>query len=135
LTYRFAILLLLVHAAAFPQRRVDPKNTYTRLICVVPIIGQGTAADPKRPQYAPLSRTSVTAQQSPIIGFFQQPSDDGKYALVEFIARDRSAFAAILADKQVKSFTKGKDKKEDIEKELKGYKKDFDLEKFGLVMP
>ena len=30
---------------------------------------------------------------------------------------------------------KGKTSKSDVEKELKKYKKDFDFEKFGLVMP
>jgi hypothetical protein len=132
---KILLALLLVTTLAYPQRRVDPKNAYTRLICVVPLVGQGTAADPKRPQYAPLSRASLTAPLSPIIGFFQQPSDDGRFALVEFVARDRSAFAAILADRQIKIFTRGKDTKADIERELKAYKKDFDLEKFGLVMP
>jgi hypothetical protein len=65
----------------------------------------------------------------------QQLSDDGKSALVEFVARDMSAFTAILGDKSIKVFVKGKDKKGDIEAELKKYKKDFDLNRFGLVMP
>jgi len=62
-------------------------------------------------------------------------SDDGKFALVEYVAKDRSAFAAILNDKQVRVFVKGKDKQSDIEAELKKYKKNFDWNKFGLVMP
>jgi hypothetical protein len=51
------------------------------------------------------------------------------------VARDREAFAAIFKDKSVKVFEKGKDKKEDIDKELKKFKKDFDIEKFGAVRP
>jgi hypothetical protein len=62
-------------------------------------------------------------------------SDDGRFALVKFVARDRQAFDAIFKDKSVKVFEKGKDKKEDIDRELKKFKKDFDIEKFGAVRP
>jgi hypothetical protein len=73
--------------------------------------------------------------RSAILVFSQQISDDGKYALLELVARDRSAFQSILNDRQVKVFIKGTDKKDDIEKELKKFKKDFDLNQFGVVMP
>ena len=129
--------LLLVAALGSGQRKVDPKNTYTRIICVVPMVGTGTANDPRRPQYAPWPPPSAsqTGSRSTILAFTQQVSDDGKSALLELVALDRSAFQAILNDKQVKVFVKGTDKKDDIEKELKKYKKDFDLDKFGVVMP
>jgi hypothetical protein len=117
------------------QRRVDPKYTYNRVICVVPITGAGTAADPKRPQYAPLPRTSPNQPLPGIIAYMQQISDDGKYALVEYVARDQSALLPILNDKSIKVFVKGKDKKTDIEAELKKYKKDFSLDTFGVVVP
>ena len=127
---------LFLSTAAWPQhRKVDPRNTYNRIIVLVPLVGSGTAADPKRPMYAPAVRNSPTAPQPAIIAYSFQVSDDGKYALTEFVARNRSAFAGILADKQIQVFSKGNDKKDDIEKELKKYKKDFDLEKFGLVVP
>jgi hypothetical protein len=51
------------------------------------------------------------------------------------VARDRAAFQAIFNDKTIKFFEKGKSKKQDIETELKKYKKDFDLNKFGTVVP
>src|SRR5690349_24951539 len=35
------------------QHRVDPRNTYNRIICVVPLTGSGTPADPRRPKYTP----------------------------------------------------------------------------------
>ncbi len=64
------------------------------------------------------------------------PSDDGLFALVEFVAADASAFRGILADSGtlagVKAFVKGKDKKEDVEAEFKKYKKDFKIENFGV---
>jgi hypothetical protein len=129
------LIILLFPSLFFAQRRVDPKYTYSRVIAIVPIVGTGTATDPRRPQYAPLPSTGPNQNQAGIIGYMQQISDDGKFALVEFVARDRSAFAAILADKTIKVFVKGKDKKGDIELELKKYKRDFDLSNFGLVMP
>ena len=129
--------LLLIAAMGSGQRKVDPKNTYARIICVVPMIGTGAPDDPKRPQYAPWPPPSATQARSrgTILAFTQQLSDDGKSAIVELVASDRSAFQAILNDKQIKVFVKGTDKKDDIEKELKRYKKDFDLDKFGVVMP
>ena len=98
------------------------------------MVGAGTPADPKRPKYAPWPPAPATSRTA-IIGFSHQVSDDGKLALVEFVAQDRQAFAALFADKTVTVFEKGKDKKDDIEKELKKYKKDFDLSKFGMVRP
>ena len=69
------------------------------------------------------------------MAYSHQLSDDGRFALVEFVARDRSAFQAILNDKTVTVFEKGRSKKADIEKALKLFKKDFDLDQFGTVMP
>ena len=69
------------------------------------------------------------AMANGIIEYHWMPSDDGRYAVVEFVARDRKALAAILKDaRTVKAFEKGKDKKDDIERELKIYRKDFSLE-------
>lgn len=56
---------------------------------------------------------------------------------MEFVAQDRAAFETILADKMsvAHAFDKGIAKKDEIEKALKKYRKDFDLDKFGVVMP
>jgi hypothetical protein len=131
---RFVLVLLLLASAVPAQRRVDPKNTYQRVICVVPLIGAGTAQDPKRPQYAPWP-LSQARSQTDIIAYSQQLSDDGRFALVEFVARDRRAFQAILNDRTLRVFEKGKDKKDDIEIELKKFKKDFDLNQFATRVP
>jgi hypothetical protein len=85
--------------------------------------------------HAPVAAASPTGERSAIIAYSQQISDDGRFALVEYVARDRSAFATILADKSITVFVKGTSKKDDIERELRKYKKDFDLEKFGLPLP
>jgi hypothetical protein len=134
MTQRLLAGLLALTAVVCAQRRVDLRNLYHRVICVVPMVGSGTPDDPRRPQYAPWP-PSQKPDPKGIIAFSHIASDDGRYALVEFVARDWSAFNAVLSDKQIKAFRKGKDPKDDIEKELKKYRKDFDLSKFGMVMP
>jgi len=62
-------------------------------------------------------------------------SDDGKSALVEFVAAQGSAFKDILADRAVKTFVKGIAKQVDIEAEFKQQKKDFDFNRFGVRLP
>ena len=141
--------LLVLASVASAQRRVDPKNIYHRVIFVAPYVGQGTQADPKRPLYAPVPATASGAQAgtamtpsgaaSPtpptIIGYMHVASDDGKYAIVELVSRDMAAFNAVLSDKSLTVFVKGKDSKDAIETALRKYKKDFSLDKFGVVMP
>jgi hypothetical protein len=118
--------------AAFAQHSVDPRNTYHRVIAVVPLIGSGTAADPKRPKYAP-----APGSPSPdgIIGFTEVPTDDGKSAIVEFVARKRSALLPILADTTITSYEKGTQSASAIEAALQQVKKGFSLVQFEAVMP
>ena len=129
---RLIIVFLGLACALHAQRRVDPKNSYVRVIGVVSMAGKGTADDPRRPQYA-----SWPPSQDPngIIGFFFQPSDDGQYAVVEFVGRTRAAFQALFNDKSIKLFEEGKQTKTSIEAAIRPYRKDFDLTKFGMVMP
>jgi len=132
---------LVATAAVSPllaQPPVDMRNTHERIICVVPMVGAGTAADPRRPLYAPLpQRGSGAAPASGIVAFAFQASDDGRFALVEFVARDPAAFKSILEDRRadVKVFEKGKDRREDIENEFRKYKQRFDLDRFGVALP
>ena len=121
----FPLLLCAIFAPA--QNQVDSRNLHERIIAVVPLTGAGTYADPRRPIFAPAA--SETRNGASIIEYQWTPSDDGKYAVVEFVARDRKALAAIVKDSRtLKAFEKGKDKKDDIERELKIYRKDFTLE-------
>jgi hypothetical protein len=133
-----AVLLLSVLCVQLrAQPRVDARNMYERVMAVVPLTGSGTLDDPKRPMYAPTPaqiQTSMATRQG-ILGFMHVMSDDGQVALVEFVAKDRSAFQAILADTSVKSFLKGRDKREDIEAEFLKHKRDFDFAHFGVRMP
>lgn len=119
-------------------KRVDLRHTHERLVAVVPLVGSGTAADPKRPKHAPGPRQrGVSPSPTGIIGYAYQLTDDGQNAIVEFVALDRAAFAPILADRSadVKSFLKGREKREDIEKELIKVKRNLDLDTLGVRIP
>jgi hypothetical protein len=131
-------LPILLLAASIPglfaQHRVNPRNMYERLYLVVPMIGSGTTEDPRRPMYAPLP-----GEQAPdgIVAFTFQESDDGQFALVEFVARDRAAFKAIFNDHhpQVKIFQRGKDRRDDVQREFRKHKRNFDLDSLDVVVP
>ena len=110
----------------FAQYPVDPALIGHRLVAVVPLTGTGIAADAKRPASAPLPKDlrQITGLQS----FSWQPSDDGTYAIVEYVFTDRAAFEAMLADKRaLKVFEKGKEKASDIEREVRKYRKDYSV--------
>src|SRR5579872_3956311 len=81
---------------AIAQRRVYPKNSYNRVIAVTPLVGAGTATDPKRPKYAPWP-----------------PSQDPNGA----------ALLPILSDKSLTQFEKGRSSRSDIETALKRFRR------------
>ena len=140
---RLAAILLTVATCLPAQHKVDTRQLYERLYCVLPFIGTGSWASPKRPMYAPSPAQMNPASRTGIIGFTHVLSDDGQFALVEFVARDASAFQHILADinanlnvnVNVRAFSKGKDKREDIEAEFRKHKKDFSFDHFGVKVP
>ena len=143
---RIAFLLTFLLAASssqlFAQHKVQMRNMYERLYMVVPMIGSGTAADPRRPMYVPAPAVPGTAAaahpaSSGIIAFAFQESDDGQYAMVQLVARDSSAFKQILEGQEpnVKIFRMGKDKREDIESEFRKHIKAFDLDSLVVNVP
>ena len=121
------VLLALSLSNALSQHKVNLRNMYERLVCVVPMTGAGTPDDPRRPLYAPVPTPGAPPSRDGIVAFTFQESDDGRSALVGFVARDRAAFKEILEDNRVKAFEKGKHKKDDIEKEFRKLKRNFDL--------
>ncbi len=74
---RLTIAVVILAGVLFSQRRVDPHYTYNRVIGIVPIIGTGTASDPKRPKYAPWP---PSRDPNGITGYYAVPTDDGKSA-------------------------------------------------------
>jgi hypothetical protein len=137
-TIRAAALAVCLSAMAittYGQPRVDPRNMYERVLAIVPIVGTGLAEDIKRPMYAPTLGEMRPNAATGIIGYTYVESDDHRFALVEFVARDHAALLPILNDPFIKAFLKGRDKREDIEKEFKRHKADFSFEHFGVRMP
>lgn len=132
MSQRLLIGVLALASLVCAQRHVDPRNSYSRVVAVVPLIGSGTAADPKRPKYAPWP-----ASQDPngIIGFVFEATDDGKSAVVEFVAQNHAALQTILGDKTIRVFQKGAVSKSVIEAAIQQVRKDFNLDTFGMVMP
>jgi hypothetical protein len=136
---RYLSFCLLFHCLSplLAQHRVDLRNTYERIYAVVPMIGAGTAEDPRRPMFVPAPGEKPS--RDGIIAFTYQLSDDGNTALVEFVARDRAALAPILNERasraDVKIFEKGKDTRRNIEAEFRRHKRDFDLDRFGVNVP
>jgi hypothetical protein len=91
--------ILIVVALAGPAwsqaRHVDPSNSYHRVICIVPMVGSGTASDPKRPMYAPLP-SQIGRDKSGILAYYHELTDDGQNAIVVYVAATRTALAPIL---------------------------------------
>lgn len=129
----FSIIIATYTSILFAQQHgVDPAHRYHRLICLVHLTGGGTAADPVRPEYVP--NATDTPSRSGILAWSAQMSDDGKMAIVEYVAADRAAFASILADKrpEVLVFEIGKNDRNTIETALKVFKKGFSLDSLRL---
>jgi hypothetical protein len=117
---------------------VNLRNTHERVVAIVPMVGRGTEDDPRRPMFAPLPPGPYEERsRDGIIAFTYQESDDGRYALVEFVALDRAAFKPILEEKRadIKVFHKGKTKRADIETEFRKFKRNFDIERFRVNVP
>jgi hypothetical protein len=124
--------------AVISQPHVDADNLHPRILAVVPLVGTGKKGDPIRPQYVPLPLANGTRlDPNGIIGYTVQVCDDKKHAIVEMVARKRSAFAQIMADTSpdVKVFEKGKAKKADIQAEFAKWKKTFDLDHIKVRVP
>ena len=101
------------------------------------MVGRGTDGDPRRPMFAPVRERGERPSRSGIIAYTFQESDDGRFALVEFVALDRAAFEPILADRNpdVKVFQRGTARKADIEAEFRKLKRNFDIERFRVNVP
>jgi hypothetical protein len=132
--------------------RVDPRLMHHRVIWVGPIQGDGSPKRPFRPDHVPASlmnpgaaadETDANAllvrgqdNQRGIIAFTFQPSDDGKWAIAEFVAVDRSALLPILNDNRpgVWSVEIGTMPRPQIQAILRRFKKNLDLNQFQVVV-
>lgn len=126
-------LLLLILACAFTmvaQDRVPEQYLHERILAIVPMIGAGTSEDPIRPMFMPKPGEE---SKSPFLSVQYEISDDGKSALVEFVAPDKEAFKEILAargrDAQV--FERGKSSTEEVEREFSKVKQNYKFRQPG----
>ena len=118
-----AIPSLLLAQAQF--RKVDPQLTHERIIAIVPMVGAGTARNPKHPLCSDLEG---------LTGFTAEISDDGRFALVEFVAKE-SKFLTPLANSGQRQARKDSPNKDAVLEEFKRYKRNFKPERFGLAIP
>src|SRR5215471_15123283 len=117
-------------SATATTQRVAPEQAYHHVFAVVPMVGSGKIGDPKRPMFVPTAAEIAAVKQGTrpaILSWRMQVSDDGKYALVEFVGASPAdlKFIATSNATGVKAFEKGKTTKAEVEAEFKKYKKDF----------
>lgn len=113
--------------------QVDPGQMYNRIYAIVPMVGSGTLSDPKRPMFAPApSQAQPSAVHTGVIGFQMWPSDDGNWALVEFVGATPADLQSIVgaASATVQVFPRGKFTQAQIEAAFQQYKKGFKFEWF-----
>lgn len=132
-----SILAVLASGMAVAQRKVDAGNMYERMMCVVPVVGKGTMDDPRRPLFASLPARKGPPTRDGILAFSWVPSDDGKFALVEFVARDRAAFRGVTGANRpdVRVFHKGRNSRAEIETEFRRYRRSFSMDQLRTILP
>ena len=118
-----AIPSLLMAQAQF--RKVDPQLTHERITTILPMVGAGTLKSPKHPLYSDLDG---------ITGFTAEISDDGRFALVEFVAKESKHLTTIVNSGQ-RQERKDSPNKDAVLEEFKRYKRNFKPERFGLAIP
>jgi hypothetical protein len=104
------------------------------------MVGSGTAKDPKRPLFAtvtepnhatPASTAPARGKPQPdtrIVAFQSVPTDDGKAAIVMFVARSYAAFEPILKDSRViAKFERKNIRERELVVALRKYRKNFDM--------
>lgn len=133
--FMLCLIPFLSVGSLFCKPRVSPRNNYERIIAIVPMIGAGTAEDPRRPMFSPAQ--GVAANRRGLIAFSYQLSDDENFALVEFVGVNSAAFKDILAESKngLRIFQKGKFNKADLAAAWGQYKREFDLENLGVSLP
>jgi hypothetical protein len=137
---RVGIVTVLLTASLAGQHRVPPEFLYERIWATLPVVGTGKPGDPFRPMFLPNPAANLSLRRgqvpqrvdrtSALLATQVWFSDDGKTALVELVAEDRSAFAQILNSRLpgVRVFERGKTTKQEVEAEFKKYKRDFNID-------
>ena len=93
---RALVALSVFTGTLFAQRSVPPEFMYHHVWAVVPLIGTGTDADPRRPMLVPAPDQQPATERPYLLSYQMQLSDDGKWALVEFVFHSPLAFHNFL---------------------------------------
>jgi hypothetical protein len=109
-----------------------------RVICVVPMQGGTAANDPRRPLFVPNFRDPAQRPDprlpGTIQGFRYLPSDDGRFAIVEFWAFNRAALRPILnsgrADVVAHERASALRNRAAVEAQFRVFRRDFSLDSF-----
>jgi hypothetical protein len=123
-------------ATPLNPRRLSPENAYARVYCIVPMVGSGTPTDPIRPMFAPvIAGPAAALDRTGIIAFQYQLSDDGNFAIAEFVAMTRAGLAPVLTstNPSVLSFERGSATTAQIEAAFQKYKAAFSFKTFRPV--
>ena len=93
---RKLVVLSVFTGTLFAQRSVPPEYAHHHVWAVVPLIGTGTDADPRRPMLVPAPDQQPATERPDLLSYQMQLSDDGKWALVEFVFQSPLAFHNFL---------------------------------------
>lgn len=137
-----------ISASATAGRRdtvhsVDPGQMYHRVYARVPLVGTGKQGDPIRPMFASVpASTAATTPGKPsapvvnthsgILGYTMLISDDGKWALCEFVGATPQDLQVITsaASSNVVVFERGSSTIAQIEADFQQYMKGFTFGNF-----
>jgi len=120
--------------------RVDTGQMYHRVYARVPIVGTGTKGDPKRPMFAPvtpqtppLGTAAAAAVHTGILGYTMLISDNGQWALCEFVGATPKDLQVITsaASASVVVFERGTSSIAEIEADFQQYLKGFTFASFA----
>ncbi len=106
------------------------------------MIGSGTIEDPKRPMFAPVAdgandtdakRSKGFTEPPSIVGYHMVMADDGRTAIVEFLARDRAAFKVMIESQApgIRVLDPHRLSADKLLRELRAFKKNFTLSTFA----
>lgn len=106
-------------------RRMAVDEGMEQMVAVMPAVGAGTYADPRRPALLPAQRGLAGVTTARYVF-----SDDGKRVAVYLAAKTRSAFAPLrnAGRADVEVYEPHQDPKEKVEKALEKVKKGLTLE-------
>ena len=121
-----AVLVLLPLSAQSPGG--IPYATHDRILAILPLTGNGSAAQPRRPALMPAEGLAAG-----VVSFRWISADDGQRAIVEIVlASDGAAIRSQLQGfgAAAKWFERGRSSRSAVETELRKAKSNFRLEDF-----